>query len=262
MEHNHNDLNEENTSEGITIKKDYTLPISILIAGVLIAGSLVYSAGKKSVVRDNQNVLDDVPRAVGAIQIKPISADDHVIGNPDALVKIIEFSDLECPFCKQFHATMKKVVQTYGDKVVWVYRHYPIPSLHSKAVKEAEASECAAELGGNQGFWSYLDALFAVTPSNNGLDPAELPRFAEKIGLNRTAFMSCLESGKYASRIAEQTKDAEASCTDQRECGTPRSIIIAPNGKLIAVPGAFPFENPSNPEFSMKKIIDGALLQK
>src|SRR5207249_6414117 len=78
-------------------------------------------------------------------------------------------------------------------KVVWVYRHFPIDSLHSKARKEAQASECAAALGGNEAFWAYSDKLFEVTPSNNRLDLAQLPRIAQEIGLDRAQFETCLE---------------------------------------------------------------------
>src|SRR3989338_2531696 len=96
---------------------------------------------------------------------------DHLRGDPKATVKVVEFSDLECPFCKNFHRTMQQVMSEYSGQVAWVYRHFPLDSLHSKARKEAEASECAAELGGNDGFWAYVDKLFEITPSNNGLDP-------------------------------------------------------------------------------------------
>src|SRR3546814_15691189 len=100
------------------------------------------------------------------------------MGSPDASVKVIEFSDFECPFCKGFHRTMGQVMEAYGQdgKVAWVYRHFPIDSIHSKARKEAQASECAAELGGNDAFWAYAETPFDVTPSNDRLDLALLDR--------------------------------------------------------------------------------------
>ena len=103
--------------------------------------------------------------------VRQVTDSDHLRGDPKAKVKVVEFSDLECPFCKRFHVTMQQVIEEYDGKVAWIYRHFPLDSLHSKARKEAEASECAAELGGNDGFWAYIDKLFEITPSNNGLDP-------------------------------------------------------------------------------------------
>ncbi|OGI95322.1 hypothetical protein A2917_02025 [Candidatus Nomurabacteria bacterium RIFCSPLOWO2_01_FULL_42_17] len=102
-------------------------------------------------------------------QIRPITSDDHILGNANARIVIVEYSDLECPFCKVFHNTMHQVVEKSGGNVAWVYRHYPIPQLHSKAFHEAEATECAWEQKGNDGFWKYIDKLFEITPSNNGL---------------------------------------------------------------------------------------------
>ena len=100
-------------------------------------------------------------------------------------MKVVEFSDLECPFCKRFHATMQQTVAAYGGQVAWVYRHFPIDQLHSKAPKEAEATECAAELGGNDKFWAYTNRLMEVTPANNGLILPNLPRLQYSSGLMR-----------------------------------------------------------------------------
>ena len=117
------------------------------------------------------------------INMKPISDSDHILGDKNAPVKIVEFSDTECPFCKRFHTTMQQVVKDSNGQVAWVYRHFPLDQLHSKARKEAEATECAAEMGGNEKFWAYLNRLMEVTPANNGLDPAELLTIASYAGL-------------------------------------------------------------------------------
>lgn len=87
---------------------------------------------------------------------------DHIRGNMDADVVIIEYSDIECPFCKRFHGTMNQVVETYGDQVAWVYRHFPLESIHRNARPWAIESECVAEIGGNDAFWKYLDERFKM----------------------------------------------------------------------------------------------------
>lgn len=172
-------------------------------------------------------------------RVAPVGKDDHIRGDKDAPVKIVEFSDLECPFCKRFHPTMKQVVDEYKGKVAWIYRHFPLDGLHSKARKEAEASECAAELGGNDKFWAYIDRVYERTPSNNGLDLTLLPQIAEDIGLNKAKFEECLSSGRTAARVAKDSADAVASGGQ----GTPYSVIITKDGKTYPVGGALPFES-------------------
>lgn len=84
---------------------------------------------------------------------------DHVMGSPNATVKVIEYSDLECPFCKMFHATMKQVVSESNGSVSWTYRHWPI---HSGSFEKLVASECVAKIKGNDAFWKYVESLFEI----------------------------------------------------------------------------------------------------
>src|SRR3989344_1644872 len=230
-------------------KTDYLLPISIIIAALLISGSWIYSAGLK-----NTDFVASVSgvKTADKTALSEDFSQDYVRGNVDALVKIVEFSDMECPFCKKFHQTMLQVMEEYEktNKVAWIYRHFPIEQLHSKAKKSAEASECAAELGGNNAFWAYMDKYFEITPSNNQIDLAELPKIAESIGLNKTQFENCLNSGKYSEKIEAQIQDAENSGAR----GTPYSIVIDKNGKKYPINGAYPYED-------VRQIIESALQQ-
>ena len=145
----------------------------------------------------------------------------------------------------------------YGEtgKVAWVYRHFPLDSLHKKARKEAQASECANELGGNDAFWAYTDRLFEITPSNDRLDLSLLPKIAEEIGLDRDTFEACLEGdargGKYADHIESDVQDAIAS----GGTGTPYIVVIAPNGEAFPINGAQPYS-------AFKSIIELALNKK
>jgi len=95
-----------------------------------------------------------------ATKMRPVSADDHILGDINSEIIVVEYSDLDCPFCKVFHPTMHQVVEKSEGKVAWVYRHYPIPQLHPNAPKKAEETECAWELGGNDAFWKYADKVF------------------------------------------------------------------------------------------------------
>src|SRR3989344_3839273 len=168
-----------------------TIPAAIVIAGVLIAGAVYMAergdnAGgvpKTEVAAENTDELEN---------INPVTSADHIRGNPNADIVIVEYSDFECPFCKRFHPTMKQVMDEYGKsgKVAWVYRHFPLDSLHPvKARAEAAASDCAAELGGQDGFWKFADRFFELSPSNNQTDiDAVLPQIAKEIGLDMEKF--------------------------------------------------------------------------
>lgn len=177
---------------------------------------------------------------------------DHIRGNPDAPVTLVEYSDFECPFCKRFHPTVKQVMDEFSGRVRWVYRHFPVDELHSKARKEAAASECAAELGGNDAFWKFADRFFELTPSNNNTDiDTVLPKIAGEIGLDKTRFASCLASGRYARRVAEDQQDAVASGGR----GTPWTIIVSKSGKTYPFSGAQPYA-------SVKQLVELALQEK
>ena len=236
-----------NYKNGRTKRNALTVPLAIVVAGALIAGAL-FLTNKKS---PDTVKTDETKIAKSEIQIEPVTADDHILGNPKAPIMIVEFSDTECPFCKDFHTTMHKVIDTYGKtgKVAWVYRHFPIDTLHSKARKEAEATECAAELGGNDGFWKYIDGIYKKTPSNNGLDLSLLPKIAEENGLNKTEFETCLNSGRYADKVEKQYKDAVAAGGQ----GTPYTVIITKYEKIPISEGAIPF---SGGPINMKLILD------
>lgn len=231
-------------------KRDLLLPASILIAALMVTVGLIYNTGKKT-----EDQVANLAGSAGADtrgpspeNLKPVSPSEHLLGNPDAPVKIVEFSDLECPFCKNFHATMHQVLKTYGDKVAWVYRHFPLDKpdpygriLHSKAGKEARAAECAAKLGGNEKFWAFVDKIFEVTPSNNGLDLSKLPSYANQVGLNQGDFKSCLDADYGKDIVESQYQDGLSAGAE----GTPYSIVISEAGKKFVIPGALPFDQVS-----------------
>jgi protein-disulfide isomerase len=195
----------------------------------------------------------DATASASAKAARPVSKDrDHIRGNPDAPVSLIEYADFECPFCRRFHPTVKQVVDESGGRVKWVYRHFPLDELHSKARKEAVASECAAELGGNDAFWKFADRFFELTPSNNNTDiDTVLPKIAGEIGLDKKRFASCLASGRYARRVAEDQQDAIASGGR----GTPWIIIVSKSGKTYPFSGAQPYA-------SVKQLVELAVQEK
>ncbi|MCX6788961.1 MAG: thioredoxin domain-containing protein [Candidatus Jorgensenbacteria bacterium] len=245
---------EENKNETSSRGNDKMLPASIIIAAVLIMVGLVYNAGKKDLSAGNQaNQLaaaqNQPTQETGSPEkVRAFSKEDHVLGDPNAPVKFIMFSDFECPYCKTFHETVKKLSTEYEGRVAFVFRQFP---MHSKSGTEAVATECAASFGGSEKFWAFADEIFATTPSNDGLDLAQLPKIAVKLGFDEAAFNTCLKSGKFEDRIKADMKDASAAGLQ----GTPYTVIVAPSGNVITVNGAYPYE-------AVKEKIEQALKLK
>lgn len=228
---------------------NYLLPIAIIIAGVLIGGALFFKGGNTQVGQDSDKKEEPVKNLSN---VTPVNAKDHILGNPKAPIKFVEYSDTECPFCKNFHLTLQRVISEYGEsgQVAWIYRHFPITQLHPKAPREAEATECAAELGGNSAFWKYIDRMFEITPSNNGLEDIELFNIAEFTGLSKTDFTECLESGEMEERVKEDFDNAVAIGAR----GTPLTLLIIEGDDIVEIEGAYPYE-------SVKEIIEKALAE-
>ncbi|PIT86956.1 MAG: hypothetical protein COU33_00325 [Candidatus Magasanikbacteria bacterium CG10_big_fil_rev_8_21_14_0_10_43_6] len=168
--------------------------------------------------------------------------EDHIRGDVDAEITLVEYSDFECPFCSRFTPTVDQILADYDGDVRVVYRHFPLRSIHAQAAGAAEASECAAEQGK---FWEFHDELFANQAS---LGASLYSDIAGRLGLNVSQFESCVSSNKYASAVQEDEQDAQAAGGR----GTPYSVLIGPNGETVPLSGALPFS-------SVKPVIDELL---
>jgi len=231
-----------------------SVPGAILIAGVIIAVAVIYTGGKNSKLtnpKTEQAVQtgEKITKEKLAENVRPVSGKDHIIGNPTAPVKIIEFSDIQCPYCRQFHPTLQQAMEEYGKqgKVAWVYRHFPLVSIHPLAMPAALASECVAEQGGNDAFWTYLNKLFA-----DGLtSEAQVRSTALSFKLDMTKFDDCLASEKYKDLVQADIQNGLDSGTS----GTPSSIVLGKDGKVVGVLGG------AVPYAQVKALIDVALSQ-
>lgn len=239
-------------------KNELTMPMAVVISAIIIAIALVIvrspSSAKPSTdanqpsATDAKSMVASILATKGKVNFAPVSAKDHIIGSANPKVTIVEYSDFECPYCKQFHTSLKEIMGKYGDSVALVYRHFPLDCvditdpkcqpLHPKARNEAIASECATALGGNDAFWKFEDEIFSITPSNNGLDPAQLPVIAKDIGVDVTAFNTCLANKTYANVVSADAKDGLAAGVR----GTPFSVVIDSAGNNYAIGGAVPAE--------------------
>lgn len=219
-----------------------------ILLGLMISGKGFSAAKVLKKTADAAQPAAGDELAAADVKIPDITTDDYIRGDKNAAVSIVEYSDTECPFCKRFHDTLVQMIDASQGKVNWVYRSFPLASLHSKAPKEAEALECAGELGGNEGFWKYMDRMMAVTPSNDGLDAAQLPEIAKFVGMDSAKFQTCYDSGKFAEKVQKQYDDAIAAGGR----GTPFSVLVGPDGTMVPLSGALPAEQ-------IQSAIDGLL---
>lgn len=224
----------------------YVIPVSILVAGGLIAGAVLYSGatGNAGPAAAGQQAAAGAAADVSAADL---ADDDAALGNPDAPVTIVEFSDFQCPFCRRFwKETLSQIKREYlaTGKAKFIYRDFPLSQIHPGAMPAAQAAECARE---QDKFWEMHDVIFEEQEKRGqgtvDLAAEDVKKWAAMIGLNAASFNQCLDSGKYKQEVEKDLADgASAGVT-----GTPATFI---NGRLIT--GAQPFA-------AFKTVIDEEL---
>jgi protein-disulfide isomerase len=205
------------------LSKKKTIAIILTIVVIAIVAYNLGSNGNTG----NVIVPTEKDRAAPVAKFE-VNGNDHILGDPNAPVTIIEYSDFECPFCSRFFTGALPLIKSeYVDtgKVKFIYRHFPL-SFHAMAQPAAEASECAADQGM---FWEYHDTVFE---NQDALSKTNLIKWAESLGLNMIEFENCLDSGKHKNKVNNDIKTGQAAGVR----GTPATFV---NGKLIS--GAVPF---------------------
>lgn len=226
------------------IEKNF-LALSILVTGFMIAGSLLYTDGVST--KSGTAQIQQDPQ--GNVRVNVSADDDPMLGNKNAKVTVIEFSDYQCPFCRSFWKdSFQQLKKEYIDsgKIKFIYRDYPL-SFHPMAEPTAQAAECADDQGK---YWEYHDKIFGEEDKKGQgtvtYTVAELKLWASQIGLNSDKFNQCLDSGKYKTEVQKDFDAGNAAGVS----GTPSFFI---NGRLIV--GAQPFS-------AFKAIIDEELNKK
>src|SRR6266404_441152 len=167
------------------------------------------------------HLLSQRPAGGGVATTVPVRtsvADAPTLGNADAPVTLVEFSDYQCPFCQRFFATtLSALKKHYVDtgKVRYVFRDFPLDQIHPQARKAAEAAHCAGDQGK---YWEVHDLLFQ---NQRALAPSELSEHARNLGLDAAAFDACLGSHKQAARVSKGHTDGMAAGVQ----GTPGFVV-------------------------------------
>ncbi|MEY2641281.1 MAG: hypothetical protein RL150_674 [Candidatus Parcubacteria bacterium] len=224
------------------------VPASIVVAGLIIAGAIFFTGNRDGAVP----TAPQDGTAATEVNVEPVSAQDHIQGNPDAEIVVIEYSDYECPFCGRFHPTMEQIMSEYGatGKVAWVFRHFPLDQIHPDARPAAEASECVAELNGNDAFWQYTKKLFEGQPTSLTTD--NLKSNAESVGVNGEAFTACVDSNRHEATVEAQFQSGRALAEADPQFGTPYSVVVTKSGQQVVIAGAQPYS-------VVKQVIDSLL---
>lgn len=201
------------------------------VAGIAAAQNSGSGGGAVAAADAGAAAVAAVP-APTATGVPAVTEADHIRGNVDAPVTIIEYSDFQCPYCTRFHPTMLQVMEEYTDSVRWVFRHFPL-SFHPEAMPAANAAECAGEQGK---FWEFADELFE---NQSSLSSEYYTKLAGTLGLNVAQWQDCYDSEKYNDVIEAQAQTGGAAGVS----GTPGSFVIDQDGNAIPIKGALPFSS-------------------
>lgn len=225
-------------------KSSLLFPITIVIIGIIIsAGIFIYRTDHKA---DPNDINKNISQEGG---LKPITSEDKILGNPNAEVIMVVYSDFECPYCKIFHNTMNEIMSEYGrdGKVAWVFRQFPLESIHKDAKGAAVASECVYRLGGNEKFWTYSNILFSS--STEILNKENLEKIAIDLGLEKEKYNACVNSPEINTKIESDIADGKLIYENDPNFGTPYSFVVTKMGIQTKVIGAQPL-------LKMKELIE------
>ncbi len=202
---------------------------AIIIAASIIAIAIILVQKPTVTNNPNNNLITQ------NIKVTPINNNDLILGNPNAKIMIVEYSDPSCGYCRAFHPTMEKLIENYGAQgtVAWVYRHFPldIPDmngriLHPNANRESQAIECARKIGGTEKGWAYLKKLYTTNGPDGkvttGVDPKEIIPMAESLSIDKMSFESCLKDEIFKDKVSSDFLSGKNAGVN----GTPTIFMI------------------------------------
>lgn len=221
----------------------WLIPAAIILAGLILAIAIF-------VVRVRSAA--EIPNGGEPSAVRPVTPTDHLVGNPEASVVIIEYSDIDSEHGKALHATIAQLMTEYGpnNTVAWVYRHFPMTTIHAYSLRHAVAAECASSLGGQDAFWRFIDLANTIAPGALELNPKDYPSILRQLGIEEKAFEECLTAGKFTDKVREDAHNALESGAE----GAPYVVILVKGANPIGINGSLPYE-------AMKQVLDKALAE-
>lgn len=216
----------ENTEEKELPKKSgISLPNAIVVAGLLISLSLVFSSANKS-------APNPAAQNAKSVAIPEVTDEDFIKGNPKAEITLVEYSDFSCGFCARYHPTMKRIVEEYDGKVRWVYRHLPIFNKPA-----AVASTCIGNILGDEVFFQYADTLFE---NQKDINQEFLKSQALMLGIDETKYETCINDAEVNDKVSREFSSTRVLAGFN---STPSSVLIDKDGNMYPFSGALPYED-------------------
>lgn len=222
--------------EPSTQQSSPAIPIAIVCGFAMIAIAIFFTSGNKE-----PRIIETTATQTAADNetTRPVSERDYILGSPNAPILMVEYSDYDCPFCKQYHATMHQIMDEYGvtGKVGWVYRQFPLQQLHPNAPKISEAALCVGSLGGNKAFWKFSDLIFDERSIDEATNVTKLPEYAEAAGITQADYIDCMEDGDMRAEVEASIKDG----FNAGARGTPYTVLIVGDQQAV-INGAQSYE--------------------
>lgn len=214
------------------------VPISIIVAGALVGAAVLYAnkgnnvAGNQQQGQPQDQQQGQQPESKAYLNVAKITSQDHIYGNKKAKIKVVAYTDLECPYCSKFHPIIKNIVDESNGEIALVLRYFPLP-FHPQAQEAAESAECVYAKGGDSAYWKFVDNTFAAYDKSEGAK-IDLAAVASKSGAN----ISSCDKASYDQKIKEQAANGQESGLQ----GTPFAVVVVNGEAKGTIDGAYPKE--------------------
>jgi protein-disulfide isomerase len=204
------------------------IPIAIIIGFALIALAIFFTNDRKDSVPAMNTTSEELATATKPGSPRPVDNTDYIFGNPNAPILLIEYSDYDCPFCKQYHETLSRIIEQYGanGRVAWVYRQFPIAQLHPNSPKLSESALCVGKLGGNKAFWDFSRKLYDSRNIDEFTNVTKIPDYVTETGVSLSDYQACIESGEMKKVVEDSIVDGLNAGAGK---GTPYTVVTVGN---------------------------------
>lgn len=215
------------------------IPIAIVSGFAMIAVAIFFTSQGNKDSAESIAQQDSTETALQEGIPRPIDGTDYIRGNPNAPILMVEYSDYDCPFCKEYHETMSKVIDEYGisGRVAWTYRQFPLAQLHPNSPKISEAALCVGDIGGNDAFWTFTDLIFESRSFDEPTNVTKLHQYAETAGVSQDDYKSCMDEGRMKETVLASIEDGFNSGAR----GTPYTVLMVGDQEAV-INGAQPYD--------------------